>query len=197
VAYTLELQEIKKKIVPPLDDDLAKELGTFSSLQELREKVREELGRRLESSERAEARQRLLADLVARHKVEVPDAMVEAQLDGHLEGLARGMIERGVDPMKSDVNWPEERERARPIAVDAVRAMLILDAIAAREAIEATEEDVNEWLKDEARRHRTNVAAVKEKFAQSARLTSVRRQIVREKSLDIVLRDATITHEVR
>jgi len=197
VAYALDLKEIKKKVVPPLDDDLAKELGTFSSLEELRAKVREELGRRLELGERAEARQRLLADLVARHKVEVPDAMVEAQLDGHLEGMARQMIERGVDPMKSEVNWPEERERARPVAIDAVRAMLILDAIAQREGIEATEDDINEWLKDEARRHRTNVASVKEKFAQSARLTSVRRQIVREKSLDKVLRDATITHEVR
>ncbi|HKQ96471.1 MAG TPA: trigger factor [Candidatus Polarisedimenticolia bacterium] len=197
VAYTLQLQEIKKKIVPPLDDELAKEMGTFSSLAELRDKVREELGRRLELSERAEVRQRLLADLVGRHQVEVPDAMVEAQLDGHLEGLARGMIERGIDPMKAEVNWPEERERARPGATDAVRAMLILDAIASREGIEATEEDVNEWLRDEARRHRTNVATVKEKFAQSARLTSVRRQIVREKSLDKVLRDATITHEVR
>jgi FKBP-type peptidyl-prolyl cis-trans isomerase (trigger factor) len=75
--------------------------------------------------------------------------------------------------------------------------MLLLDAIAAREGIEATEDEVNAVLKEEARRHESNVAAVKEQFAQNARLTGLRRQIVREKSLDFVLRDATITPEVR
>lgn len=197
VAYALDLKEIKKKVVPPLDDDLAKEFGTFASLDELRAKVREEVGRRAEETERAEARQRILMELVRRHQVEVPEVMIEAQLDGRLEGMAREMIARGVDPMKSGVNWAEERDRARPAAVDAVRAMLILDAIAAKEGLAATEEDVNEWLRAEARRQNTNVATVKEKLVQSSHLAGIRRQIVREKSLDYLLQDANITREVR
>ena len=197
VAYALDLNEIKRKVVPPLDDDLAKEFGTFASLEELRAKVREEVGRRAEEAERAEARQRILMELVRRYPVEVPDVMIESQLDGRLEGMAREMIARGVDPMKSGVNWAEERDRARPAAVDAVRAMLILDAIAANESLAATEEDVNEWLKGEARRQNTNVATVKEKLVQSSHLAGIRRQIVREKSLDYVLQDANITREVR
>jgi len=197
VAYALDLKEIKRKVVPPLDDDLAKEFGTFASLEELRAKVREEVGRRAEEAERAEARQRILMELVRRYPVEVPDVMIESQLDGRLEGMAREMIARGVDPMKSGVNWAEERDRARPAAVDAVRAMLILDAIAANESLAATEEDVNEWLKGEARRQNTNVATVKEKLVQSSHLAGIRRQIVREKSLDYVLQDANITREVR
>jgi trigger factor len=197
VDYTLVLKEIKIKILPPIDDELAKELGTFSSLAELRDKVREEIVRRAESEERAEARRRLLADLVQRHPIEVPESMVEAQLDGRIESMAREMIARGIDPTKAEVNWGEERERARAAATDGVRAMLILDAIAAREGIAATEDEVNAWLREEARRHGENVAALKEKLSQNARLTGVRRQIVREKSLDLVLHDATITREVR
>jgi trigger factor len=111
--------------------------------------------------------------------------------------MAREMIARGIDPTKAEVNWGEERERARAAATDGVRAMLILDAIAAREGIAATEDEVNAWLREEARRHGENVAALKEKLSQNARLTGVRRQIVREKSLDLVLHDATITREVR
>ena len=197
VEYTLVLQEIKKKVVPPLDDSLAKEIGAFASIEEMRAKVRSEIERRAALAERDEARQRLLADLVRRHPVDVPDAMVEAQLDARLEAMAREMIARGVDPMKAEIDWPQERERARPGAADAVRAMLLLDAIAVREQIEASEEDLNEVLKEEARRHNASVASVKEKLGQSARLSSLRRQIVREKSLDLVLRDATITPEVR
>jgi trigger factor len=197
VEYSLALAEIKKKVVPPLDDDLAKEFGTFSSLQELRSRVREEIERRAAEAERSEARQRILADLVQRHPGDVPSSMVEAQLDSRLESIAREMIARGVDPTKAEVNWPEERDKARPAATDAVRAMLILDAIAAHEGIAATEDDVNAWLKEEARRRKASVADVKDKLAQSAGLTGVRRQIVREKSLDFLLQDATITREVR
>ncbi|HET8947509.1 MAG TPA: trigger factor [Candidatus Polarisedimenticolia bacterium] len=197
VEYTLVLQEIKKKVVPGLDDALAKEIGSFASLEEMRTRVRSEIERRAAAAERDEARQRLLADLVKRHPVDVPESMVEAQLDARIEAMARDLISRGIDPAKAEVDWPGERERARAAASDAVRAMLLLDAIAVREKIEATEEDLNDVLKEEARRHNASVASVKEKLGQSARLSSLRRQIVREKSLDLVLRDATITPEVR
>ena len=197
VEYTLVLTEIKQKIVPGLDDALAKEIGSFASLEEMRTRVRSEIERRAAAAERDEARQRLLADLVKRHPVDVPESMVEAQLDARIEAMARDLISRGIDPAKAEVDWPGERERARAAASDAVRAMLLLDAIAVREKIEATEEDLNDVLKEEARRHNASVASVKEKLGQSARLSSLRRQIVREKSLDLVLRDATITPEVR
>jgi len=197
VEYTLVLTEIKQKVVPGLDDALAKEIGSFASLEEMRTRVRSEIERRAAAAERDEARQRLLADLVKRHPVDVPESMVEAQLDARIEAMARDLISRGIDPAKAEVDWPGERERARAAASDAVRAMLLLDAIAVREKIEATEEDLNDVLKEEARRHNASVASVKEKLGQSARLSSLRRQIVREKSLDLVLRDATITPEVR
>ena len=197
VEYQVALQEIKKKVVPPLDDGLAREFGNFASLAELRAKVREELERRAAEAERSEARHRILADLVQRHPMEVPASLVESQIDLHLEGMAREMISRGVDPTKAEVNWPEERARARPAATDAVRAMLILDAIAAREGLAASEDDVNAWLREEARRRKTSVADVKGNSAERGRLAGIRRQIVREKSLDFLLDDATITREVR
>ena len=197
VEYTLALSEVKKKIVPPVDDDLAKEMGSFASLEELRGRVRQEIERRAAAAERDEVRHRLLADLVRRHPVDVPESMIEAQIDARLEALAREMLARGVDPVKAEFDWRGERERVREAAVDSVRAMLLLDAIATREGIEATEDEVNAVLKEEARRHESNIAAIKEQFAQNARLTGLRRQIVREKSLDFVLRDATITPEVR
>jgi trigger factor len=197
VEYQVSLQEIKRKVVPPQDDDLAKEFGNFTSLAELRAKVRDELERRAAEAERSEARHRILAALVQRHPMDVPVSLVESQIDLRLEGMAREMISRGVDPTKAEVNWPEERERARPVATDAVRAMLILDAIAAREGIAASEDDVNAWLREEARRRKSSVADVKGNPSEKARLAGIRRQIVREKSLDFLLDDATITREVR
>jgi len=195
VAYVLVLKEIKKKIVPPLNDDLAKEVGNFQSLDELRAKVVEELARRSKESQEAETRDKILTHLVAEHNFEVPESLIQAQIDGRLEGIVREMMSRGIDPTKAPVNWQEEREKIRPAATEMVRAGLILESIAVQEGIETTEEDLNVWLREEARRAGTTPNALKEQLAENGRLAGVRRQIVREKSLDFLLRDATITHE--
>jgi trigger factor len=195
VAYSLTIKEIKKKVVPPIDDDLARELGNFQSLAELREKARGEVERLARAAEEAEAKDTILATLVERHAFEVPPSLVETQIDARLEGIVREMVAEGIDPTKASVDWREEREKLRPAAARTVRAMLVLEAIALQEGIEATEEDVNAWLRDEARRHNTSVGALKERLAGNARLSGLRRQIVREKVLDFLMNDATITRE--
>ncbi len=195
VAYTIEIKEIKKKVVPPLDDELAREIGTFQSLQELREKVSGELHRRAKEAEAGEAKDKILAHLVEKHPFEVPNTLVESQIDGRLEGVVREMMARGIEPTKAPVNWQEERTKMRPAAVQGVRAGLVLEAIAAQEGIEATEEEVNAWFREEARRQNTSVTSLKDELTENGRLTGLRRQIVREKVLDFLLDDATITHE--
>lgn len=195
VAYAVTLKEIKKKVVPPINDDLARELGQFTDLADLRAKVRQELDRRAAESERLEVKDHLLGELVSHHTFEVPPSMVEAHIDGRLEGAVRDLMGRGIDPTKAKIDWREEREKLRDGAVKSVRAMIILEAIAAQEQIETGDEDVTAWLRDEARRHNTSVSALKDELAQKGRLEPLRRQIVREKSLDFVLNGATITRE--
>jgi len=197
VAYTLSVREIKRKVVPNIDDELAKELGNFQNLGELRERVRGEIEKRAKASEDAEARDKILSYLVERQPIEVPSAMVESEVDRRLEAIVREMVAEGNDPTKAKIDWQEQRARLIPVATGAVRAMLILEAIAAQEGIEATEEDVNAWLRDEAKRHDITVSALKDRLSQNARLAGLRRQIVREKSLDFVMNGATIRHEVK
>jgi len=197
VAYTLLIKEIKKKVVPNIDDELAKELGNFQSLAELRERVKAGLDKRARAAEDAEARDKILSYLVERQAIVVPSAMVESEVDRRLEAIVREMIAEGKDPSKAQVDWQEERARLVPAATQAVRAMLILEAIAVQEGLEATEDDVNNWLRDEAKRHNITVSALKDRLAQNARLAGLRRQIVREKSLDFVMNGANIRHEVK
>lgn len=197
VSYSLKIKEIKKKVLPNIDDNLAKELGDFQSLAELEERVRGDLEKRAKASEEAEAKDKILSYLVERHPIEVPVAMVEAEVDRRLESIAREMIAAGKDPAKAPVDWKEEREKLVPGAMRTVRAMLILEAIAAQEGIQATDEDVNDWLKEEARRRQSTVGDLKDRLAQSERLSGLRWQIVREKSLDFAFNGANITHEAK
>ncbi len=197
VAYTLLIKEIKKKVVPNIDDELAKELGDFQSLAELRERVKAGLDKRARAAEDAEAKDKILSYLVERQAIVVPSVMVESEVDRRLEAIVREVIAEGKDPSKAQVDWQEERARLVPAATQAVRAMLILEAIAVQEGLEATEDDVNNWLRDEAKRHNITVSALKDRLAQNARLAGLRRQIVREKSLDFVMNGANIRHEVK
>jgi trigger factor len=197
VSYTIKIKELKKKVLPNIDDNLAKELGDFQNLAELEKKVKSELERRAKASEEAEAKDKILSYLVERHPIEVPVAMIDSEVDRRLESIVREMIAEGKDPSKAQVDWNEERAKLVPGATKMVRAMLILEAIAEQEGLQATEDDVNAWLKEEARRRQTTVGALKDQLSQSERLSGLRRQIVREKSLDFAFNGANITHEVK
>ncbi|HEV8700033.1 MAG TPA: trigger factor [Candidatus Polarisedimenticolia bacterium] len=197
VSYTIKIKELKKKVLPNIDDNLAKELGDFQSLAELEKKVKSELERRAKASEEAEAKDKILSYLVERHPIEVPVAMIDSEVDRRLESIVREMIAEGKDPSRAQVDWNEERAKLVPGATKMVRAMLILEAIAEQEGLQATEDDVNAWLKEEARRRQTTVGALKDQLSQSERLSGLRRQIVREKSLDFAFNGANITHEVK
>ena len=155
------------------------------------------LSRRCAVREEAEAKDKILSYLVERHQIEVPVAMIDSEVDRRLESIVREMISEGKDPSKMQVDWNEERAKLVPGATKMVRAMLILEAIAEQEGIQSTENDVNDWLKEEARRRQTTVAALRDQLAQSERLSGLRRQIVREKSLDFAFNGANITHEVK
>lgn len=195
VAYKLTLKEIKNKVVPAIDDDLAKELGKFKDLAELTAAIRKDLEAQAREAERTEAKNKIVIDLLARHTIQIPDALVEAELDRRLEMIVTEMIGRGMDPTKAPVNWREERDQARPAATDAVRANLILEAIAVQEGIDATDEDVDRRLSEEAKRRGTSAAAIKQRLVENSRLPALRAQIVREKSLDFLIDDATIMRE--
>ena len=197
VSYTIKIKELKKKVLPNIDDNLAKELGDFQGLAELEAKVKSELERRSKASEEAEAKDKILSYLVERHPIEVPVAMIDSEVDRRLESIVREMISEGKDPSKMQVDWNEERAKLVPGATKMVRAMLILEAIAEQEGLQATEDDVNVWLKEEARRRQTTVADLRDQLSQSERLSGLRRQIVREKSLDFAFNGANITHEVK
>lgn len=195
LEYVLVAGEVKIRELPALDDDLAREIGDFPSLAALREHVRQEMVRRENAVADSEAKDKILTELVEKHDFEVPESLIEAQLDRQVEDQVRGMLIRGIDPHHAEVNWKEEREKGRPVAIRRVKAMLILEAIASQESIAVTPEEMNERLRDEARRQKVSVAELKEQLARKGHLESLERQLTREKSLDFLLDHATISRE--
>ena len=195
VEYTLTAREVKVRELPDLDDDLAKEIGDFTNLQALTEHVRQELERRGKAAADGEAKDKILTDLVEKNEFEVPESMVEAQMDRQVEDTVRLMIMQGIDPHHAEVNWREEREKGREVAVKRVRAMLILEAVAQQEGIEVSSEEIQKRLQHEAKRQKISVGDLKEQLARKGNLDGLQRQLLREKALDFLLDQATISRE--
>lgn len=193
--YRVEVQSIKKKVVPPLDDELAKSISEFSSLEGLRSKLREELKERRKRQAEMAAQQKLLEGLVKAHEFPVPDVLVEAQVNRKLERVVAQLMVQGVDPRTAQIDWRKIKQESKPEAEREVRASLILEKIAEAEKIEVSEEDVDEIIRDMAKERREPAAVLKTRLTRDGELDRIKSTRRNQKALELVYRNAKITRK--
>jgi trigger factor len=192
VRYTVTLKGVKKKVVPAKDDEFAKDLGEFDSLAALREETRRQLEVAEERRSDREVKGALVAALVAKADFAVPEALVERHMTARTENLARGLAYQGIDPRKLSVNWREYRESTRDDSVKAAKADILLDEIARREGIEATESDVEAEVARLAERAGKSREALRAQMAKDGDLAALAARIREEKTLDLLKSNASI-----
>jgi len=112
--YRVEVQSIKKKVVPALDDELAKSVSESETLADLRTTLRADLEKRRKHQVENAAMRKLLEQLVNRGPFPVPEALVEAQLDRKIESLVSQLVAQGIDPRTTEIDWRKLREESRP-----------------------------------------------------------------------------------
>ncbi len=192
VRYRTEVQSIKKKVVPPLDDDLAKSVSESETLAALRAEVRTSLETDRKRQVENAAQKKLLGRLIEQHDFKAPEALVEAQLDRKLERIVTQLMAQGIDPRKTEVDWRKVREESRPEAEKEVRGSLILGKIAKAESIEVSDEEVDEMVRDLAAERRETPAALKTRLTQEGALGTIRSTRRSQKALEIIYRSAKI-----
>ena len=133
VTYDVTVKAIRTRVVPPLDDELAKDLGSFESLDALRAQVRADLEHEAKHEVDRETRADLLRQLATRVTFDVPSSLVDRELDRRVEEFVRRLVEQQIDPSQANINWEEFRERQREAAEEAVRSALVLDEISRRD----------------------------------------------------------------
>jgi trigger factor len=192
VRYTVTLKALKKKVVPAADDEFAKDLGEFDSLEALRGKIRQQLEAAEERRADREAKVALVEALVAKADFEVPEALVERHMTARTETLARGLAYQGIDPRKVGVNWRDYRESTREESVKAAKADILLDEIAKREGIEALESEVDREVARLAERAGKSKDALRAQLAKEGDLAALASRIREEKTLDLIKSNASI-----
>lgn len=192
VAYDVVVKAIRRKELPVLDDAFAKEVSEFETLEALKEQVKKDLQHEAEHSADHAVRHELLKTLAGRLTGEVPNVLVEQETERRLEDLVRRMMDQGLDPMKANINWQEFRERQKAGAEDSVRSTLVLDDIARRETIAATDEDVDQEIARFAERSGRAPAAVRARLDKEDGVDRIRLGIQREKTMTWLLDKAAI-----
>ncbi|MBI4391814.1 MAG: trigger factor [candidate division NC10 bacterium] len=197
-VFTVTLREVKKKRVPALDEDFAKGMGGAGSLQEFREKVRADLLAFKERERDGEMKGELLRKVAEANPVEVPAALVEAEVDGlvaeTLHALAaQGARIRGLDETKAQ----NLRARFRDAALQRVHHRLLLEAIAAQEGLTVSDQELQDELERAAAGTGGSPAALREALEKEGRLAGVRAELLHRKTADFLLSRARVGPDVK
>lgn len=191
--YRVEVQSIKKKVLPPIDDDLAKSVSDFSTLEELKSRMREDLtkarARRVEEGAKA----KLLEQIIKAHEFPIPEILVEERLDGIMERTFSLLLKQGIDPRTTEIDWRKLREDSRSEAEKQVRSSLVLDKIAEAEKIEVSEEEVDNILREMAQESGEAPAALKTRLTREGSLGRIESRCRSQKAIDFIYRNAKIT----
>ncbi len=195
VGYTVEVVGIKQRIVPALDDELAKDLGEFDTLEALRTRVRTDLEREATTRADRELRADLLKQLAGRLGFEVPKALADREIERRAEEFARRLFEQGIDPRKAQIDWEAFREGQRDAARETVAGTLLLDEIARRESLAVTETEVEAEIERYAEAAGRTPAAMRAAIEKEGGISSLYKGLQREKAIDFALGRATIVRE--
>jgi trigger factor len=193
VTYKVTVKEVRRKVLPVLDDEFAKDVGDFESLAALRGRVRADMEADAEHHAKQHVRNDLLKALGERVTFELPSSLVDREIDRRLEEFARRLIEQNVDPRQAGIDWGQFREAQREPARTAVAGALVLDELARRENLAVSAEDVDKEVEQFAARSGRTPAAVRAQLEKEGGLARLAAGLRREKAVDFAMSRAKMT----
>ncbi|HPQ69124.1 MAG TPA: trigger factor [bacterium] len=195
VVFTVTLHALQTKELPELDDEFAKDTGEAETLDELKQKIHDQILKQEEARTERQARKELIKKLVERHPIEVPPSIVKDQIEYSIQRMKMQMQMFGM-PMPDDPAADDRmRERFADESKQEVQASFILAAIAKAENIELTEEDVELELQHIADEQQRPVAEISAYYQKQNLMGGLRERLMEEKVTDFLFAAAKVTWE--
>ena len=187
VDYSIEVKGIKKRDLPDLNDEFAKEVGNFENVAELEKRVRENLANRKRRAVEAETKDKLFAALIERFPFPVPETLVQEQVDARLERGLRALAGQGMEPEQMrKLDFGRLRAAQRDSAVAEVKTSLLLARIAHEENVIVSDEELDREIHIAALQSREPVDALKVRLTQDGGMARIREQLKREKTAQLL-----------
>jgi trigger factor len=197
LRYQVKVEGIKRRVLPPLDDELAKSASEFQTLGELRQHLREDLEKAAVAGAELKTKEKLLEKLLEMYSFPVPETLVEAQVQRKFERALAGLMAQGIDPRSVNADWAKIKEESRPEAERDTRAALILEKIAEREKMEVSEEELDEAIRKRAEGAQVPAAQLKSRLTRDGGLDKLKSSLRSQKALDTIYRSAKIIRKTQ
>ena len=190
VQFELTPKIVRKKELPALDDEFARDLGDYQNLDELREAVKKSIFHEKQYVAQQAAKEELIDRLVERNDFPVPEAYIDRQIENQVRMQLHDLTGKGIDPSTLKLDWQKVKETQRDKAVRSVRASLLLEKIAEREAIAAMKDEVDREVQRIARQEREAVPVTRARLEKEGALARIAGHIQTEKTLQLLFDQA-------
>jgi trigger factor len=194
VTFKIEVKDIKEKVLPDLDDAFAQDLGQegIDTFDKLKERVRADMIEAEESRVRRQLEDNTRAELVKLVDFEAPDSLIGQELESMISNTEYNLKRSGLTLEAIGTSEAKLREDLRPEAEKKVKAALILEKIAQKHELEATEEDLEKQMAQVAEGTGQTPEAIREIYNKNNLVDSLKENLVRDKALNIVIEGANI-----
>jgi len=189
--FQVKVNGLKKREVPALDDAFVQDLaGEPKTISDLRAKIRSEMEQQKKDRAESDQREVVLTALAEKNPIEAPPALVERNVDAMLQGMLEGFMRRGIDPRQLGLNLDRMRDELRQRALLEVKGYLLLEAIAEKEKIEASEEDLAKHFDKLANDLKQPAEKVRAAFKRQESLDTLKGRLRQDKALAFLLSKA-------
>ncbi|MGB6727304.1 MAG: trigger factor [Terracidiphilus sp.] len=187
VAYEVQVKAIKKRTLPELDDDFARELGSYENYADLENRVREHLASRKRRSVENETKDRLFAALNEKFQFPVPESLVQEQIDTRLERGLRALAAQGMSPdAMRKLDFVRLRAAQHDSALAETKTSILLGKIAVAEQVTVTDEEVDHELQLVSYQSREPLETLKARLTKEGGLARIREQLLKEKTASLL-----------
>ena len=193
--FKVTVKEIKAKELPALDDEFASEVSDFDTLDEYKKDIEKKLQERKEKAAASQNEDRVVAKVVENATMEIPDRMVDAQVDNMLQDTARRMQSQGLSMdlyMKyTGMNVDQMKDQLRPDAVKRIQTRLVLEAVAKAENIEVSEEKIDEEMAKMAESYKMEADKLKSYMTDSDK-DQMKQDLAVQAAVDLLVSEAKL-----
>ena len=192
-TFKVKLHEIKKKELPKLDDEFAKDVSEFDTLEELKADIKNKMEKDNEQKAKYETEESAIKAVCDNVKIDIPSGMVDMEVDHMIQDISQRLSYQGLklDQYLKMIGKTEEevRKEYEPQAIEAIKSRLTLEAIRKAEKIEASEEEIKEKLEEMAKNYGKKVEEIQDNEDLK---NYIKEGIESEKAIDFIVKNAKI-----
>jgi trigger factor len=196
-VFTVTVQEIKRKQITPIDDEFAKDVSEFTTVQELRQDIENKLLETIQKRVEHELRESAISKVAASAEIELPQSMIDNRMNSMIEEFAFRLQQQGISMdyyfQATGSSIQEMMNSYRPGAEAAVRADLVLEAIIKAEGIQATSEEIDNEIQKIAEQYKQEPNVIRDTLEKQGQISSLEFGIKAEKAVELIIQEAKIS----